>query len=51
MIKFSDSVILSSDKIDESTFNSIKIHSKHSLSYNDSLNDDKLMQFLVKNND
>jgi len=50
MIKFSDSIILSSDKIDQSTLNSIKVHSKHTLSYNDSLNDEKLIKFLLKNN-
>ena len=48
MIKFSDSVILSSDKIDKSTIDSIKSYSKHSLSYIDSLNDKKLIQFLLK---
>ena len=51
MIKFSDSVIISSDKIDKSTTDSIKSHSKDSLSYKDSSDDDKLMQFLLKNTD
>jgi len=51
MIKFSDSVIISSDKIDKSTTDSIKSHSKDSLSYKDSSNDDKLMEFLLKNTD
>ena len=51
MIKFSDSVIISSDKIDKSTIDSIKSHSKDSLSFKDSSNDDKLMEFLLKNTD
>ena len=51
MIKFSDSVIISSDKIDKSTTDSIKSHSKDSLSFKDSSNDDKLMEFLLKNTD
>ena len=51
MIKFSDSVIISSDKIDKSTTDSIKSHSKDSLSYKDSSDDDKLMEFLLKNTD
>ena len=51
MIKFSDSVIISSDKIDKSTTDSIKSHSKDFLSFKDSSNDDKLMEFLLKNTD
>tara|TARA_E500000075_G_scaffold134894_1_gene153193 strand:- start:685 stop:1494 length:810 start_codon:yes stop_codon:yes gene_type:complete len=51
MIKFSDSVIISSDKIDKSTTDSINSHSKDSLSYKDSSNDDKLLEFLLKNTD
>ena len=51
MIKYSDSVIISSDKIDKSTLNSIKLHSKDSLSFKDSSNDEKLMEFLLKNID
>ena len=51
MIKFSDSVIISSDKIDKSTTDSIKSHSKDSLSFKDSSNDEKLMEFLLKNTD
>ena len=51
MIKFSDSVIISSGKIDKSTTDSIKSHSKDSLSFKDSSNDDKLMEFLLKNTD
>ena len=49
MIKFSDSVIISSDKIDKSTIASIKSHSKDSLGFKDSSDDDKLMEFLLKN--
>ena len=48
MIKFSDSVIISSDKIDKSTIASIKSHSKDFLGFKDS-SDDKLMEFLLKN--
>ena len=51
MIKYSDSVIISSDKIEKSTIDSIKSHSKDSLSFKDSSNDDKLMEFLLKNTD
>ena len=51
MIKYSDSVTISSDKIDKSTLNSIKLHSKDSLSFKDSSNDEKLMEFLLKNID
>ncbi len=49
MIKFSDSVIISSEKIDKSTEDSIKLHSKNFLSFNDSSNDEKLMDFFKKN--
>jgi starch synthase len=49
MIKFSDSVILSSDNIDGSTTSSIKKHSKDFLEFNDSSDDEKLMEFLLKN--
>ena len=51
MIKYSDSVIISSEKIEKSTLDSIKSHSKKSLSFKDSSNDDKLMEFLLKNTD
>ena len=51
MIKFSDSVILSSEKTEKSTSDSIKKYSKDSLSYEDSSNDEKLMDFLLKNID
>ena len=51
MIKYSDSVIISSEKIEKSTTDSIKSHSKDSLSFKDSSNDDKLMDFLLKNTD
>ena len=51
MIKYSDSVIISSEKIEKSTTDSIKSHSKDSLSFKDSSNDDKLMEFLLKNTD
>ena len=49
MIKFSDSVILSSDNIDGSTTSSIKKHSKDFLEFKDSSDDEKLMEFLLKN--
>ena len=49
MIKFSDSVILSSDNIDESTSSSIKKHSKDFLEFKDSSDEEKLMDFLLKN--
>ena len=48
MVKYSDSVIISSDNIDKSTLNSIKSHSKDSLSFKDSSNDEILMEFLLK---
>jgi starch synthase len=49
MIKFSDSVILSSDNIDESTYSSIKKYSKDFLEFKDSSDEEKLMDFLLKN--
>jgi starch synthase len=51
MIKFSDSVILSSENIDKSTAYSIKNHSKDVLDFKDSSDDEKLMEFLLKNID
>jgi len=49
MIKFSDSIILSSEKIDTSTMSSIKKYSKDTLSYKDSSDEKKLMNFLLQN--
>ena len=51
MVKYSDSVIISSDRIDKSTLNSIKSHSKKSLNFKDSSNDEALMKFLLENTD
>ena len=51
MIKFSDSVILSSENIDKSTTSSIKNYSKDVLDFQDSLDNEKLMEFLLKNID
>ena len=51
MIKFSDSVILSSENIDKSTTSSIKNYSKDVLDFKDSSDDEKLMEFLLKNID
>ena len=51
MIKFSDSVILSSEKIDVSTTGSIKKYSKDFLEFKDSSDEEKLMDFLLKNID
>ena len=51
MIKLSDSVILSSENINESSLNSIRSHSKEFLNYKDSLDEDKLINFLLKNID
>ena len=51
MIKFSDSVILSSENIDKSTTSSIKNYSKDVLNFKDSLDNEKLMEFLLKNID
>ena len=51
MIKFSDSVILSSENIDKSTTDSIKNYSKDVLDFKDSSDDEKLMDFLLKNID
>ena len=49
MIRFSDSVILSSENIENEIKNSIKKHSKDSLSFKDSSSDEKLMDFLLNN--
>jgi starch synthase len=49
MIRFSDSVILSSENIENEIKNSIKKHSKDSLSFKDSTSDEKLMDFLLNN--
>ena len=46
MIKFSDSIILSTDKTDKKIINIINKYSKDYLSYSDSQDDDKLMGFL-----
>ena len=46
MIKFSDSVVLSTDKTDKKIINIISKYSKDYLSYSDSQDDDKLMGFL-----
>ena len=51
MIKYSDSVILSSPNVDDKILNSIKKNSKDCLSYNDSSNDEKVIEFLLKNID
>ena len=51
MIKFSDSIILSSEKIDASTMSSIKKYSKDTLSYKDSSDEKKLINFLLQNID
>ena len=51
IIKFSDSVILSSENIDKSTTDSIKNYSKDVLDFKDSSDDEKLMDFLLKNID
>ena len=51
MIKFSDSVIFSSDNIEKDIKSSVKKHSKDSLSFKDSSSDEKLMDFLLKNID
>ena len=51
MIKFSDSVILSSENIDKSTTSSIKNYSKDVLNFKDSLDNEKLMEFMLKNID
>ena len=49
MIRFSDSVILSSENIENEIKNSIKKHSKDCLSYKDSSSDEKLVDFLLNN--
>ena len=46
MIKFSDSVVLSTDKTDKKIINIISKYSKDYLSYSDSQDDDKLIGFL-----
>mgnify|MGYP003340884241 FL=1 len=51
MIKFSDSVIFSSDNIEKDLKTSVKKYSKDSLSFKDSLSEEKLMDFLLKNID
>ena len=51
MIKFSDSVIISSDNIDNDSKTSINKYSKDSLSFEDSSSEEKLMDFLLKNID
>jgi hypothetical protein len=51
MIKFTDSVILSSENIDKSTTSSIKNYSKDVLNFKDSLDNEKLMEFMLKNID
>ena len=48
MLEFSDSVILSSDKIEKSTEKIIKNSSKPTLSYKDSLDESLLMNFFSK---
>ena len=49
MIKFSDSIVLSSDNIDKSTQESIKKYSSDYLSFEDSSNEEALVEFLLKN--
>ena len=51
MIRFSDSVIFSSDNIEKDLKSSVKKHSKDSLSFKDSSSEEKLMDFLLKNID
>jgi len=51
MIKYSDSLILSSENIDDKILKSIKNHSIDYLSYKESSNDEKLIKFLLKNLD
>ena len=51
MIKFSDSVIISSDNIENDSKTSINKYSKDSLSFEDSSSEEKLMDFLLKNID
>ena len=46
MIKYSDSIILSSNKTDKKIINIINKNSKDYLSYSDSQDDDKLIGFL-----
>ena len=51
MIRFSDSVIFSSDNIEKDLKSSVNKHSKDSLSFKDSSSEEKLMDFLLKNID
>ena len=51
MIKFTDLVILSFENIDKSTTSSIKNYSKDVLNFKDSLDNEKLMEFMLKNID
>ena len=51
MIKFSDSVVLSSENTPNSTIDSLKSYSKDYLSFKDSSDEEKLMNFLTKNID
>jgi len=51
MIKFSDSVIFSSDNIENDLKSFVKKYSKDSLSFTDSSSEEKLMDFLLKNID
>ena len=46
MIKYSDSIILSTNKTDKKIINIINKNSKDYLSYSDSQDDDKLIGFL-----
>ena len=51
MIQYSDSVILSSEKTEKEITTLIKKNSRDCLSYKDSLSDEKLLDFLLKNLD
>ena len=51
MIKFSDSVVLSSENTPNSTIDSLKSYSKDYLSFKDSSDEEKFMNFLTKNID
>ena len=51
MIQYSDSVILSSEKTEKEIITLIKKNSRDCLSYKDSLSDEKLLDFLLKNLD
>jgi len=50
-IRFSDSVVVSSENICDSIMTSLKSHTKDFLSFKDSSNEEKLMNFLIKNID